>query len=569
MDFSRIASLIIKTAALSKKDALARFPHYEEEIEYFSERDPSRGRSKYLEWELKILDSNQALSEEIADVVELFEKFSPKLDKRDIYQYKVNEFTELRDKLLELKEQKSLKKDKADKRYKLEEVPDSEKLFENDDFEVLWIKNKAASVFHGKGSKWCVTMKGKSYYEQYQLDNTVFFFILNKKSDISDPLYKIAISYQRDIDNNTKEKIFWSSLDDQISKSTISKYLGESFSKIDTICDQKAKDAPKSALAKFGSGESISQKEQEDLVKNDNEKIKSVIFRSKHITPYMLELLSDDEDPDVILKIAYNHNTPPHIFEKLVGLDIYKVNEAISNNRKTPPNVLSILSKNSKDVIRMNVAYNHNTPSDILEILAKDPKIEVVKAASVNPNTPHEVLVDLYGTGKFSESLAENPNSPQFILEELANDKDSISHFLVSKNPSAPPHLLEEMSKETNFIVIQNVVSNPNTPPHILSDFANSSDEGIRGNLASNPNLPLEISKKLAKDPEPSVRLQLAQNPNTPVEVLDILEKDKSNYVRSDAIKNKKSRTVASILSNSEYRIVDSKESVWDKYLAM
>ncbi len=140
----------IMVQAGRKEDALKKYPELSKDIDYFIQRDPS-GNLKYLDWELKILHSKQALAPEIADVVDLFDKYSANLKHKDINAYK--NFTELREALFYIKEKRDEKGEKQEKRYHLEEACDSQTVYEDSKFVVRLIKNKAASIHYGLGTK--------------------------------------------------------------------------------------------------------------------------------------------------------------------------------------------------------------------------------------------------------------------------------------------------------------------------------------------------------------------------------------------------------------------------------
>src|SRR5271157_1248970 len=171
-----------------KSDLLLQYPEFHKEIEFFVQHDPSH-KSKYLKWQLKILSSGQAKEQEILDVTELFDKYGQNLLKKDIYQYSHEDFTDLRDELFKIRDKKEEREKKVDDRYKLIDHPDSEQIYESEKYLVLWIKNKAASIHHGQDTKWCISMKGKGYFEDYESSNVVFFFVLNKQED--EPKLKI------------------------------------------------------------------------------------------------------------------------------------------------------------------------------------------------------------------------------------------------------------------------------------------------------------------------------------------------------------------------------------------
>ena len=218
---SRFALICLAT---SKDSLLKKYPDLKEAIETFVQQDPTGGTLKYAEWEIKVLKSRQALSQEIADVVALFHRFRDKLDKKDLYAYQPSEFTGLRDKLFAARDEQAGKKverqKKVEKRYQNEPEQiacGSKVIFDSPMFRCLQITNKAASMHYGLGTKWCITMKDQSYFEDYDKSNVVFFFILNKALPKESPLHKIALAYQRNTDNTIIQLDIFDALDEMIS----------------------------------------------------------------------------------------------------------------------------------------------------------------------------------------------------------------------------------------------------------------------------------------------------------------------------------------------------------------
>jgi len=84
-----------------KSDLIEKNPGLASEIEYLSSNDPSK-RDKYLIYSAKVLKSGQALKEEISDVINLFDRYKDRLDKKDINAWN---FTELRDNLFKIRDE--------------------------------------------------------------------------------------------------------------------------------------------------------------------------------------------------------------------------------------------------------------------------------------------------------------------------------------------------------------------------------------------------------------------------------------------------------------------------------
>lgn len=94
-------------------------------------------------------------------------------------------------------------------------------VFENDNVYVYHIKTKDASCKYGSGTKWCITQKDGSYWEQYTNKDVTFYFII-KKNPIGDDYDKLAISvYPKSLTDNKYEEIVNSGDDYHINSDNI------------------------------------------------------------------------------------------------------------------------------------------------------------------------------------------------------------------------------------------------------------------------------------------------------------------------------------------------------------
>lgn len=517
-----IASHIIISGR--KEDAIKKYPGMEKNIEFFSKKDPSK-KLKYLDWQLSILESEQAPEQEIQDVTELFEKYGKNLENKDIYKYQPDKFTELRDELFEMRDKSDSKRGKAKDKYQINEKCEYNIIYDSDKFNCLNIKNKAASVHYGQGTKWCVTMKNEKYFEQYDSNNNVFFFINTKGSDKENPLYKIACNCKRDKYNIIIEKFWWNSLDNKISESKVNKYLGEEFDQIYQKIDQTASNYPKSELAKLSSNE-LSTNEMTQLYQRSEGTIKEFIEHT----------LSEDED------------CPPEILKILIKSKNIDVKNGVAFNQNCPPEILIELSKDNNREIRSTVARNPNCPREILEKLSKDNDDHIRRYVVQNRNCPVNVLNELSDDkdDNVRESVAQKKNCPPDTLNKLSKDKNVNVKVNVAYNPNCPPEILNELSDDDEEGVKLSIINRENCPPETLSILSKDIDVFIRESVARKENCPPDILNELSKDKDKSVRWNVVNNPNCPHEVLDVLSKDENSNVK-DAAKNKlKSMTSAS-----------------------
>jgi hypothetical protein len=257
---------------------------YSEAIAVFKSSDPSKV-GKYLDWQLSMLIARVATAEEIAQVVALFHRFASQIDPRDINAYPPERFGELRDKLLALKE-KQEKGAAARASRKSEEEPDYEIIYDSPNVEVVLIKNKAASVKFGAGTRWCTTAVSgnlKYKFNIYDAQNAVFFYLINPKlneefkarlqergikqpgeSDfnLADPRYKICVNYLRDENSKIVRTIYWDATDQDYHDDKILRNLyGDEWNVIKAICERGAANKPKSLFARIWSGDWFDDKE--------------------------------------------------------------------------------------------------------------------------------------------------------------------------------------------------------------------------------------------------------------------------------------------------------------------
>jgi len=274
--FLSLTAKEIELIAGRKDDMLKKYPKREEDIKYFIQHDPTPQKNlKYLEWEMKVLEAGQYEKEDIIHVVEQFDKFNSKLDKKDINQYKPEEFITLRDMLAEIAHEVIKTKDVKDESLKKLErdyaEAGSEVIYKSDKFIIRLMKNKIASCHFGAGYPWCISNKNQTMWEQYEAENRIFFvcipqFEAGKEND------RIVIAVFRDVNNRAEDIRYWNRINkgsgDPEAKAFIQKHAtkGE-FAKIEAAVQSSAEAQPKGILAKLHDN-SVSGKEIEEYYKN-------------------------------------------------------------------------------------------------------------------------------------------------------------------------------------------------------------------------------------------------------------------------------------------------------------
>jgi hypothetical protein len=252
---------------MSRAHSLAeRHPEHADDITLFAARDPV-GNGKYLAWATGVLVAERALAPEIADVVDLFHKHKPdrhlhaapshppaRLLRPDLYSYKPHEFSSLRDTLLALQRKQDRKRARIEKRYRLVGELDAQVVYESDALLVRQIRNKNASVHYGLGTRWCIAMKGARYFEDYDANNIVFFFLTRKGETKGDRFDRVAIAYKRDERNVPIDLSYTDAIDEPTSDMDLLRALGDEFVEVQRRCYRAVLAWPPSLMASLRNG---------------------------------------------------------------------------------------------------------------------------------------------------------------------------------------------------------------------------------------------------------------------------------------------------------------------------
>ncbi len=111
--------------------------------------------------------------------------------------------------------------------------------------------------------------------------------------------------------------------------------------------------------------------------------VRWAVAKNPHTPTEILEKLSKDKINLVRALCATNPNTPKNILAKLFS-DEKIVRDGLSGNPKTPLKYLNILADDRDKMVRLRVAENSSSSKEILEKLTKDDDKDVAKAAAVH-----------------------------------------------------------------------------------------------------------------------------------------------------------------------------------------
>ena len=187
--FSEIFKFELVKELLSEgrvEDAKAKYPNYEDYVDFFVENDPS-GNNKYLDWLMKMyVNEDYATKDLLVKYTTIFHKNISKFTKKDINQYKT--WDEFEEAVLPVKEEAERKEQEK----KAEEG--TKKLFETKDWLLVRPLSHESSCKYGAGTKWCTTMKNdKTYFERYTKED-LLLYLINKNTNTK-------FAFQYDIEN--------------------------------------------------------------------------------------------------------------------------------------------------------------------------------------------------------------------------------------------------------------------------------------------------------------------------------------------------------------------------------
>ncbi len=186
----RLLERFIKLVLVEKKsDTLKKkYPDLTAEIDELENAVPVG----YIEWCVKQIQSGSKLND-VIPTVKYFDKHKQRFKERDINRYTAKS---LEDEVKNISSQKSKNKQKEEIK-----TTGAEKLYEDGNNILLFIKNKEASICYGAGTKWCIAMSDATYWEEYTEKNVVFYFDIDKSLPVSDPLHKYGIAVIRGREN--------------------------------------------------------------------------------------------------------------------------------------------------------------------------------------------------------------------------------------------------------------------------------------------------------------------------------------------------------------------------------
>ena len=245
--------------------------------------------------------------------------------------------------------------------------------------------------------------------------------------------------------------------------------------------------------------------------------------------------------------------------------------------------------------LRLALGYNPVIPETeriayLEEALALD-RNDIRKAIAENPQTP-EIILEQVASGNFSyriKLIIENPHTPSHLLRkavsELKKEEKSQDYLLekIARNPNAPKDLLAELLDDG---FSNDVLRNPSLNtldkyqfelqikqkeerqqaldllsqridrPYAMELVIESGNFDAKRTIALNRETPVRILEKLAQDSDDTVRLAVSNNSKLPLYIAWQLTQDSNYKVRQALARRRSEIEILEILAKDEHGAV-------------
>ncbi|MEM9272218.1 MAG: hypothetical protein AAGA80_04525 [Cyanobacteria bacterium P01_F01_bin.143] len=254
-----------------------------------------------------------------------------------------------------------------------------------------------------------------------------------------------------------------------------------------------------------------------------NDKLAQIVASNVSAPPELLAELINRKSKTIRKAVISNPNTP---VETLFKLGVHYFPQELLNN----PTFQLLYLENPDSVKNIPFYTLHallqiaDIPPFLLNYAQKGYQRQMV----VEALAMHVVVAGEMSHG-WHEAAEQNAKYQIHYFNFLGKlDFDFLSYFI--------EFVPQKIFKDKSFRMA--LASNSKTPPEILEQLAQDQDSMVRAAVANKENLPSHLLKQLAKDEIRRVRSSVANNPNTPIEILKVLARDKEGSAYYQAVKN-------------------------------
>ncbi len=357
-------------------------------------------------------------------------------------------------------------------------------LINNNRIKVLIPKTIEASMFFGKGTRWCTAANNNNAFEHYTVDGPLYIIIIKNSNE----KYQVHLESEQ----------FMNSNDDELDSEQILGLLNTYPELLNLFCPSskpfhniylqiasadnkyfleilaKDKKTPADALNIIAKNKNSTLSTLREVAKHINTSEKTLSFLINKSTTLYSTIAGNQHASAGVLKKVYEKLT---YINNMVCTDNNTL-DIIVSNINCPIYILKNEATSNYSTIREAVARNAKITPEIFNILSSDWDSDVIVQLINNPEITSDKLLQIY---KIQKKLA---NSNKYIDMHII-----YVYRELAKNKKCPTTLLKLFSNTDDLIIKYNVANNTSTSSDILEKLSNNTyDNDILYALADNPN---------------------------------------------------------------------------------
>ncbi len=254
-----------------------------------------------------------------------------------------------------------------------------------------------------------------------------------------------------------------------------------------------------------------------------------------------------ESEPKLKISLAANANTPVDILEKLEREGGDAVRDRLAGNPTTPKHLLEKFAGSKRERTRELLASNPQLPESAIQLLVEDKNYYVRKAIAANELAPFELALKLWRDSKFytlPSGAAANDLEKGFVKFMLSDSQNAFNSFasLGKHSPRQYSDFFADFTQATKKIVSRYLKEKPEglsvLLELIIAKTKTESRELARTIALWHPQMPAKILAENGRSLLWLERCAIAQNPNTPKETLQLLAADGNRIIGAAAKEN-------------------------------
>lgn len=453
----------------------------------------------YLPWVKKNIQDVQQLKN-VIEILNVFYRNKSKMKKKDLYQYKNIE------ELMNAIEQLSSNSQQTCQAV-AQQLGDTELIYEDDEYCVVYPKTQKSSCYWGKNTEWCTAYtNSQNQFSFYSGKLGIHLYHIIKKggNPRTNPNDKINLSYSNDKVNGlsllTQPGATVNSRNQNLTKEDVITILGaKSQNIINSIENDAAKrgETDLSVAYKNATPEMVEQQYQRMIEEKTN--------------PYQIqrtmEIFIEKSDSEEVKVLASQK-----IIELARMSGSFSAINDLAENPKTPLEIIMQLMKFSPS----HAAKNPSLPIEMMEDIVNGKNSDAKLSIIYNKNLPESLFIKLSldNSERIREQVAISNRTPLSILERMAknpNESDNVKQAIL-ENENVTEEIIEFLSNTKNRRILQSIANNSKTPEHILANLSKINDSNLKIIIASNPNTPINVLTRLSKNKNQNISDRALRN---------------------------------------------------------